>query len=234
MTATRKTSHAANRSVTSAALRAKPTHVYKTDRRSRVWRLEGPHGPIVIKRFEYNRLIQWLAALLLIHPAQRERRRNRQLIHAGFSVPPVIGWGATRDGRFWLATPYQGPTLHRRICDRELDHPACNRSIAEAVGQFVGRLVAGGYFFRDLKTTNIIVDDDHRVWLIDVGSVRRLRSRQHVIRMIMLLDQTARRAGATRTTRLRCLKEMVRSRPSVGTVRQLCTQLSRGSDGSST
>lgn len=191
--------------------------LYKRDRRSRVWRIDIPTGPVVIKRFEHHPLRQLLAWLLRVHPAQREARAAARLQRAGFPVVPIIARGVQRSTlgcRAWLATPYAGEPI--------LERPHPNpRQLAQHVGHLVGRLIASGWFFKDCKTTNILINEAGELHLIDVGSARRRRPTDDPLRMLTLLNETATARAATRTNRLRALRALLTAAPTLGELKPL-------------
>lgn len=199
-------------------------HVFKEDQRSRVWQVEGPNGPLVVKRFEYAPLRQSIAALLGQHPAQREVRANRMLQNLRVQVVPIVAFGrqrATIGIRYWLATPKYGQSL-----DKLLVGPShLDRTITDAVANLVQKLQTTRIFFKDLKTSNILIDHDGQAWLIDVGSARTARSNQHLPRMLAMLDRTARRDGASRTVRLRCLQSILGPRSGRHQIKQAARQV---------
>ncbi len=215
---------------------AKPVRVFKDDRRSRVWQIrienhasDTAHTDLVIKRFMYAPLRQRLGMLFGLHPAQRERRANRKLARGGLSVVPIVAHGAQRAGlgcRLWLITPMAGRSLETLLHDGSLQGGS-RRSTSRAVGALAGRLIAGGWFFRDLKTSNIVMDQEGQPSLIDVGSVRRLRSKKQALRMLAMLDHTARRDGATATDRLRGLSGVLAQAGGLGTIKDLAQAVSR-------
>ena len=86
-------------------------------------------------------------------------------------------------------------------------------------------LIRSGQFFRDLKTSNLLVDSEDRVWVIDTGSVRRVLSGDDVWRMLANLDRTAVRDGASQADRLRCLTRIVAGCPELGSVRDAARRI---------
>lgn len=190
--------------------------VYKQDRRSKVW-LHAPAGDpvtaLVVKRFEYAPWRQWLAGVLGVHPAQRERRANRRLLAAGLPVAPIVAQGRLpcRFGvRHWLATPPRGRSLQRLLRDPAPAPHARRRAAVHAVARLTAQLMRAGVFFKDLKTSNILIDECDRVWLIDVGSARRMWTRRSAIRMLVMLDKTAAGDGASKADRVRGLRVICR------------------------
>jgi serine/threonine protein kinase len=202
-----------------ALLALPPTTVYKSDRRSRVWRIASPalQQDLVLKQWTHWPPRQQAARLLGIHPAQRERAINQRMRDAGLPVAPIVDHGWSR-GRAWLATPWLGPSLCRLMQDRALSAPQ-RRELPRRVAALVARLIESRWFFRDLKTSNILVDGAGKLWLIDVGSARRDPRSRHVTRMLRVLDDTAVRDGATPWQRARFVAELLRQRGDDDTLR---------------
>ena len=178
-----------------------PQQVYKHDARSRVWRIDAPDGrAFVVKRFEFSPFRQRLGHSLGLHPGQRECRRARQLIAAGLPVAPVLASGLQPRGAglgYWLVTPYLGKSLHNLFYHGEMTDPDRRQRVLDAVGRMTGELIRMGYFNRDHKASNILIDQEDRPWLIDVGAVRRSRNNAGACRMLANLTDTLSEAGAT-------------------------------------
>jgi len=154
----------------------------------------------VFKRFEYSPLRQALAAMLGVHPGQRERRLCDRMRKAGLPVVAIAASGSTRRGlgrRCWLATPYIGMSLHNLILHDRLPSGPKRVAVLSAVGRLTGELIRRRWFNRDHKASNILIDDGGRPWLIDVGAVRRLRGSAGADRMLANLCDTLAQAGAT-------------------------------------
>lgn len=170
------------------------TQTHKSDARSTVWQARTSAGrDIVIKRFEHSPIRQQLSRWLFVHPAQFEGRANARMLTQGIRVAPVIASGWQRSGigcRAWLATEYVGPSLQARLRDGSL-REAELRTVAASVAALVATLLAGGWYFRDLKTSNIVLADDSQPVLIDVGSARPLRSPRQREKMLAMLEETS-------------------------------------------
>ncbi|MAG16438.1 MAG: hypothetical protein CMJ21_00055 [Phycisphaerae bacterium] len=187
---------------------------YKIDARSQVWRVRNDDGAFVIKRFEFSPIKQLIYACVGAHPAQWEQRWSRILREHGIDVLPIASHGSQRVGvgiKRWLATREQGMSLWNWIDDGQ---HLCDRANRVAVTRRVANITAGlihaGFFNRDLKTANFLVDPaTGRVALIDVGATRRSRRRENAMRMLAKLNATARHNGASRTDRLRCLLAII-------------------------
>ncbi len=184
----------------SELLNADPKEVFKHDARSRVWLAQAGDGPVVFKRFEYSPPRQALAAMLGVHPGQREQRLCDRMRKAGLPVVAITAAGSTWHGlgkRYWLATPYIGMSLHNQVLRDRLPAGPRRDALLTAVGRLTGELIRLGLFNRDHKASNILIDSDHRPWLIDVGAVRRLRGSAGAERMLANLCDTLTQAGAT-------------------------------------
>jgi tRNA A-37 threonylcarbamoyl transferase component Bud32 len=218
-------------------LTAPPAEVYKSDRRSRVWRVDLPPergGRAVIKRFEYSPLRQAVAWRLGIHPAQRELRAAARLRSLGLPVAEIMGAGTERSGwgiRAWVATRWLGRSLHNRLRDGDLDDFARRTAAAEAVGRLTAGLLSEGLVNRDHKASNLILDDAGRVWLIDAGAVRRAEALgAHVAAAVMLtgLDRSTPPPLASRTDRLRVVRALGSACPRLTDVKALVKSVRLG------
>jgi len=155
-----------------------PDEVFKDDRRSRVWAVTTPAGErYVVKRFRYHPFRQRLAGLLGIHPAQRERRKHRQLAKRGIAVATIEHHGSEPAGtfgsRYWLATRRHGLSLYNWVrTGGHLADPAARRRFARQLGTTAGRLFAEAAVYRDLKASNFVIDEAGDLLLIDAGDAR--------------------------------------------------------------
>ena len=178
-----------------------PAEVYKHDARSRVWRVDAPDGgSFVIKRFEFNAVRQALGRLLGMHPGMREVKRTRMLIDRGIPVVPIIASGVRRRGGgvyFWLATPYVGKSVFNLLYHGDLSDAGRRAKVLDGVGRLTGGLIAKGFFNRDHKASNILVDAEGEARLIDCGAVRRHRGGADSRRMLLNLSANLAEAGAT-------------------------------------
>jgi len=199
---------------------------YKDDERSVVWLARGDGGAWVIKRYEYAPIRQTLARLLRIHPAQRETRMNRRLRDAGLDIVPIAGGGTDR-GRVWLATPERGEALQIMIQQGQPTSRAERNRLIDAVTDLWLQLVRAGWFFRDFQVANILVDDDGRPWLIDVGATRRSTSREHALRMLRQLYETAVIEGLTRTDAWRGAQRVAQQWDGAGSPRDVVALMTR-------
>ena len=178
--------------------------VYKSDRRSRVWQVQTADGPVVVKRFEYTPWRQWLALCAGCHPGQQQCRAVERLVQARVPVVPVIdaGFEACPPGcRVWLSSPYAGRSMQQLLADAT-DDPH-RTALVDAAVRLTGQLIEAGYWFKDLKPSNIIINDAIEAKLIDVGSVRRCRGPGQIQRMLAVMDRVMTRDEVSAALRRR-------------------------------
>ena len=211
-----------------------PAEVYKSDRRSRVWRIDRTveqGGPVVVKRFDYTPWRQLLAWLIGLHPAQRERRSNWRLRQAGLPVVPITAHGTVDLSwlgcRLWLACPYAGRSLQDLIRRGQLSDRNRRLTVLRTAAHLTIDLIRHRYYFRDLKPSNILIDAADRAWLIDVGAVRRSQRPIHVLKMLALLRRKARQDGVGRSDQLRFLRIILDQYPYAGGVKAIVSQIDR-------
>ena len=196
---------ARHRTLNDAGLGTMPLRTFKADGRSHVWLVDAPPGQRVIKRFEYSRLRQRLSLLLGIHPGRRELKCNRRLRAAQVRVVPIVDAGVEGRGlgcSAWLATPLTGSSLHHLLDTADQDPEGRGRLI-DAAARLAADLIRAGFWFKDLKPSNIVIDESGDAWLIDVGSARPARKPAHTERMLAVMDRVLVRAGADAALRRR-------------------------------
>jgi tRNA A-37 threonylcarbamoyl transferase component Bud32 len=194
-----------HRTLDDAGLGAVPLRTFKADGRSHVWLVDVPEGRRVIKRFVYFPLRQRLALLVGNHPGRRELAANRWLRAAGVRVVPIVDAGVEGRGlgcRVWLATPLAGSSLHDLLRAPEGGADARERLI-DAAARLAADLIKAGYWFKDLKPSNVVIDEAGEAWLIDVGSARPARKPAQIERTLAVMVRVLKRAGADASLRRR-------------------------------
>ncbi|MCC7191395.1 MAG: hypothetical protein IT444_01320 [Phycisphaeraceae bacterium] len=189
-------------------LAAARVETYKSDARSTVWRTETPEGAWVVKRFEYSPLRQRVSLILGIHPGQRERRANAELVRQEMPAVPLVGWVEQRVGlgcKIHLVTPYAGESLQRLLRSGLVHDAEWLRRTLPRVGELASRLVEGRWFLADLKTANIVIDKDGQPRVIDVGRARRCRSRAKTTQMLAVLEDTLKKDGLAEEVCRQCV-----------------------------
>lgn len=123
-----------------------------------VWRVETPTGPIVVKdSSRTGRLTRWLARWLL----GREARVLR-LLEGMEGVPRFL---ETIDSHAFAASVVPGRGLDR---NHFRERP---RELAEQILDLTDRMHALGVYHLDMHSRgNYLVDDEHRVRLVDFGA----------------------------------------------------------------
>jgi hypothetical protein len=210
---------------------AVPLALHGADRRSQVWLARSPKlGKVVVKRYEGAPWRQRLVSLAQLHPAQRERRASRLLAARGIPVLPVIEVAAKRTwhgDRYWLARPLWGKTLDRWLAHQTHLTWDTRRRLTHNLARILSRLMDLGLMFPGLSTSNLVANAEGQVWLIDVVSVRRGLSLRGRRAMLAALDAAAAAHGASRSDRLRCLRQVVAVHHELGNLRDAARAIAR-------
>jgi hypothetical protein len=148
-----------------------------------------------------------MALKLLVGIAQPQRQvaGAGRASRAGIRNAPVIGrWRITwRPPRVELELGFVPGRLALELVGGEALSEPDQRRASAAVGRVVARLAAAGLFNRDVKLSNLIVDDDKGamdVCLIDTVGLRRMRHRiAEIARMLERLAVQPARSGQTLT-----------------------------------
>lgn len=91
------------------------------------------------------------------------------------SIPSVLASGVLEDGRAWFAMPrIEGEHLSALLAQPVLDTDRLRRRVGLLiqVARAVGGAHRAGVVHADLKPSNVLVDADDRVWVIDWGLAR--------------------------------------------------------------
>ncbi len=203
---------------------APPTWVFKQDRRSRVWQVEGPDGPLVVKRYEHFPLKQLLASMVGNHPAQKEARMSKELREKGVSAAPILAEGVQWSGvgiKRWLILPVIGKSLHQMGREGDLVSPVARKRIVHGIADLTAQLIEREYYHRDHKLSNILMDAKGLLWLVDVGAVRRAKKRAHMLRMLAILLKTMAKEDIPAPERFYCLQRIQGQCPFLGDPRKL-------------
>lgn len=209
---------------------AAPTWVFKQDGRSRVWQVEGPQGPVVVKRYEHFPLKQMIASFFKTHPAQKEVKMSAELREKGVPVVPIIASGKQWAGlglKMWLVLPVVGKSVHQMGREGDLESPMRRKHIVDGIADLTAKLIEREYCHRDHKVSNILVDAKARLWLVDVGAVRKASKRKHMLRTLAILLKTLAKEEVPAPERFYLLQRVQEKCPFLGDVDQLAADVDR-------
>jgi tRNA A-37 threonylcarbamoyl transferase component Bud32 len=198
-------------------LAKKPDEIFKQDRRSKDWLIDDGDldQPVVVKRFMHSPIKQRLTWLLGLHPAQREIKAHQMLAELGIAVVPIVASSSfSESSAAWLATPYLGPTFQHVLAEGNAKHSW--EQVIEAVSILVATLIQANIHNRDLKSSNIVIDNNARAWLIDAGAARTVDGVGQVARMLAMLEHTASNDGMQPHQWEHCLRLIVSRCPQLG------------------
>lgn len=205
--------------------------IFKHDARSKVWQtLPVDDHEYVIKLFTFNTLKQQFLAIIGLHPAQQEIRAHKRLEQLKIPVVKILCKGRYKF-QFLLVTQAQGRSVHNWILTNFHHSPFQQRqSITKQLGTLVGQLLKNGYYFKDMKQSNVIIDQQNQLKLIDAGSIKKTCKRNqimHAIKMLGLLNHTAHQAAMyqtndqsiklTQTDQMRVVKAVLKIMPELKT-----------------
>ncbi|MEL7087914.1 MAG: hypothetical protein AAGL98_05645, partial [Planctomycetota bacterium] len=134
--------------------------VFKEDRKTRVWMIrDGTDRRWVIKRYNRAGLRQKVQAVFGVHPLQKEALWHDRLAVAGLNTVPVYDLGNDPTGRRHQATPYAGKTFYDVLRENPAPGPLHRHALTRQAGRITGQLLALRVLYRDLKSTNLVVDE---------------------------------------------------------------------------
>src|SRR5262249_1734061 len=140
---------------------------------------------------------QRLSFLAGNHPAQIELRWNTRLRGKGVPVVSIVDGGVQPHGagcRVWLATPLKGRSLQRVLRDPATPDPRRQSRLRGGAAPPC-KVFRAWPWPRDLKPSTIVIDEDGRAWLIDVGSVRAGAALGKTVRTLAVMDRVLARDG---------------------------------------
>ncbi len=186
-----------------------PLQLFKEDRRSSVVLCEALGRRWVVKTYRDHLFKMWVYGWVRRSVAWREWRSARLLRAAGLRVVEPAALIRGPGGVERLILPHiPGQTFDRLVtgkrspCDWSDEVRALRVQLAYRIGCQVGQLAKAGYYNRDYKPTNLLLDERHppgdEPWLID-ASLRRLRSDRQVCVCLAIMTRSVNRVG--RSTR---------------------------------
>ncbi len=198
--------------------------LFKQDRKTRVWLTHDTQGqPWVLKRFNASPLYQRLRWMLKQHPAQRENLWSDRLIAADVPTVPVLIVDRDAQGHWHTASPYMGVSLYNwlRLCN-----PARNtrqrHDLTRQAAAIAGRLLRLRVRHTDFKASNLVLDTDGVLRLIDTGDCTGSKGTPLLASALAMLSTLAhnldvaashhkhpKQVRLTRTDRLRFYKSLI-------------------------
>lgn len=157
---------------------ADPRHHYKHYALATIARVppvDGERRGLVLRRLNYGRFRAALRDFFRPSRAQRAFQRSLQLEQAGIRTPRSIGFVEYRTFR-WPRKAYvvmEEVPGAVSLADSVIEHRRwLPRRVLNDVADLVAHLHNAGFCQRDLKVTNILLDDKLQPWLIDLDGVR--------------------------------------------------------------
>lgn len=141
-------------------------------------RLQGPQGPVFVKRYQFKPLSVRLRGVLKLNPpvysGPRELENLLELAAAGFRVPLPLAAGEDQVGgvrrSFVALANLAGQPLSEVPAPEE---PCQRRALLDRVALLARRLHAEGFWHRDLYACNLFWDSSLGLGLLDCERVGR-------------------------------------------------------------
>lgn len=165
------------------------------------------HG-LVLKRFNFRKPLNLLKDLFRPSRARRAYRQAYHLELLGLPTPRPIAVAQRIPLRSYLVVEEVPGAVH-------LGQIQPDRQVIHRLAELIARLHNEGFSHRDLKETNILVDDRRRPWLIDLDGVKFLDvvPGQRAARDLARLARAAAKLrGVTRADREAFLRVYCRAR----------------------
>ncbi len=189
----------------------------KRDGRTSVRRGRVAGRELVVKAWRLTSLKDFLDVALSRSHAARQWRGAERLAAMGISSASCLALFRWREGlalhEALALEAVRGGTLLEHLNEVRLGCSTLSfgeqRELARTVGSQVGGLVKQGWFNRDHKPSNLIVEHPSRVVIVDTVAIRRDRERTGGARMLtsLMLEPMGVGCVASRTMRMRVLKE---------------------------
>lgn len=138
---------------------------------------DGPNCPgLVLRRLNYGKFLHRLRDFFRRSRAERAMRWGLLLGQVGIATPRPLAAANVRCCR-WPLTAYLiteevpgAKTLTRFVKEK----PLYSENVLLRLADLIAALHNAGYSHRDLKATNVLLDDQLKPWLIDLDGIRRL------------------------------------------------------------
>ena len=199
-----------------------PSTVIKQDQRSRVTVVDSLGSQWIVKTYNIQPAKRFLYGLVNLTPALREARGSRLLYKSGIRCARISGviWHQDKHTHESIIMPMiPGNTMPLYLQGTTPSYDTATRRqravIATAIGQQVGRMIASNIVNRDLKPSNLMLDEQALTGqaapvILDPAGVSRRRSDSQTYRMIARLHHSVNLvAPASRTEVIRCLNAIL-------------------------
>lgn len=153
---------------------------------------------VYYKEFLPRSPLETIKALVKGSRATRARLNSEALREAGFASPVNLAWGSLPDGREYLfssAVPGYGVTtwLQEKLVSREGESLTLRRELLCGLGGFIGRMHNAGFTHGDLRTSNVLAQQNGDSFSFSLIDNERNRRRQppagrDVLRNLMQLN----------------------------------------------
>lgn len=135
------------------------------------------HQGYVLKCFHHRRWLQGMSELIFSSRGRRAFKKAYHLELLGIPTPRPVATASCRSlcflSRSYLVTErvMQGRELGQYLREVQQPHPAVIRNVAEMIAM----LHEEGFSHSDLKARNILLDADHKCWLLDLDYLQFMR-----------------------------------------------------------
>lgn len=139
-------------------------------------RIECEGQQLVIKRYGERGLRHYLARAVQQTRAQQVWQRTRRLVAAGVSTPPAVAFvdnrfGPLRGESHLLYRFVPGCTLREVLLTGSFDAEIVE-DLAWQLSKLYRQIDYLGYSHTDMHSSNLVVDELNRLWMIDLDAMR--------------------------------------------------------------
>jgi len=192
----------------------------------------GDERAFVVRRLNYGRPIHRLRDLFRSSRARRAFDHGLQLERAGIRTPRVVAMGEWRRLRWPMKAYLVTEVVRGAISVIRYFHRNAipSRRVVYNIADLIAGLHRAGFSHRDLKGTNILLDNELTPWLIDLDGVRYLRniSTDRAVRDLAVLARSLRAYPVLlRWSGARFLKKYCRARGIESEFREFSSLLMR-------
>jgi tRNA A-37 threonylcarbamoyl transferase component Bud32 len=191
---------------------------------------------LVMRRLNYGRIIHRLRDLFRSSRARRAFNNGLRLERAAVDTPRMVAVGEWRRlgwpmKAYVITEEVPGAMSIGRFFKQKKSLP---RRVVYALANLIARLHNAGFSHRDLKGTNILLDNELTPWLIDLDGVRHFRQipTRRAVRDLAVLARSFRaKAVLLRWSGARFLKRYCRRRGIEREFRKFASLLMRELEG---